>query len=366
MALVAVPREAAATRYRLYQFVEPLARRGIELRVRPFLDAPTFAGLYDRAALARTAAGAARGLIRVAAGILDRTPTDLIVVQREALLLGPPVVEWLSLRRYGCPLLLDLDDATYVRYVSPTYPLLGRLVKWPAKTDTLIRWAAVVTCGNDRIAAHVADAGTAPVVLPTVVDTDLFRPRTGGDGDPIVLGWVGSHSTFPYLVALAPVLRALAGEAKFRLRVVGSGQRDIRFDGVDVETVDWDLDREVDDFRSFDVGLYPVVEDEWSVGKSGLKAIQYMAVGIPYVAAPVGAAGSVGEPGVTHLCARTPEEWLAALRRLVDDADLRRRMGAAGRAHAVDHYSVDRMAGVLAGAIRQAAEVGRGGAGPTG
>lgn len=361
LALSAVPVEAAATRYRLQQFVQPLARRGIRLRVRPFLDGRTFAGLYDRSALPATTVGGVRAVARATAGLFDRRPADLLLVQREAVMFGPPLLEWLDMRRRRCPLVLDLDDATYVRYVSPTYPVLGRLMKWPSKTDTLIRWATVVTCGNERIAAHVAESGTAAVVVPTVVDTDRFHPRpppaegAGDDGGPIVLGWVGSHSTFPYLAGMAPVLAELARTCRFRLKVVGSGQPEVRFDGVDVETLDWDLGREPEDFASFDVGLYPVVEDAWSVGKSGLKAIQYMAVGIPYVVSPVGVAGSVGEPDVTHLCATTPEEWLAALARLIADPSLRRRMGEAGRRHVVEHYGVDHVAGMLGGALRLAA-----------
>ena len=81
-----------------------------------------------------------------------------------------------------------------------------------------------------------------------------------------------------------------------------------------METLDWSLEREVEDFQSFDIGLYPIVDDGWSAGKSGFKAIQYMAVGIPHVVTPLGACAEIGEPGVTHFCASSRDEWCGALR----------------------------------------------------
>ncbi|MFS8087409.1 MAG: hypothetical protein ACMG6H_17390, partial [Acidobacteriota bacterium] len=73
---------------------------------------------------------------------------DVILVQREAMLFGPPLIEWLSTNAAGRPMVLDLDDATYVSYTSPTYGKIGKALKWFSKTDDLIRWAKVVTCGN--------------------------------------------------------------------------------------------------------------------------------------------------------------------------------------------------------------------------
>jgi glycosyltransferase involved in cell wall biosynthesis len=359
LGLASYPVDAAATRYRLTQFVEPLRERGIRLTVRPFLDSRTFIDFYRRSALLSTTAGLARALPKRFDDAIRRSAqADVLLVQREAILFGPPVTEWLAMHMGRRPLVLDLDDATYVPYVGATYGKLGRLLKWPSKTDTLIRWATVVTCGSEAISAHASSVGKPAYVLPTVVNTDRFRPRAMEPNrrGPPVLGWVGSHSTFPYLLSLAPVLAELAQRHPYRLRVVGSGRESVRFDGVDVETLDWNLERETADFQSIDIGLYPLLEDAWSVGKSGLKSIQYLAVGIPYVASPVGGAAKIGEPGVTHFCARSADDWLKALGSLIADPDLRRKMGQAGRRHALRHYTVGQAADRLADALYHAAD----------
>src|SRR6185436_15761049 len=118
-------------------------------------------------------------------------------------------------------------------------------------------------------------------------------------------------------------------------------------DGVEAEMRPWSLEREVEDLQSFDVAVYPIAADEWARGKSGFKAIQYLSCGIPYVASPVGIVESIGTSGVTHLEARSEDEWFDRLSILLADAALRERMGEAGRRYAVEHYSTQRAAATL-------------------
>ncbi len=361
LALASYPVQAAATRYRLEQFVVPLADRGITLSVRPFLHSKLFAQLYQRRAIPSTAAGLLKsGLLRFK-DLFSAGGMDVVFVQREAMMFGPPVIEWLMTRAYARPMVLDLDDATYVPYTSPTYGRLGKALKWFGKTDDLIRWASIVTCGNRAIAEYVLSKGTKAQVIPTVVDTERFRPvpRMDPDRRKLVLGWVGTHSTFPYLQSIFPVLQQLARRHTFRLKIVGAGRRQISVPGVEVENCEWKIDREIEDFQSFDIGLYPIVTglyaDEWAAGKSGFKAIQYMAVGIPYVASPVGAVREIGELGTTHYCASRHGEWQAALDNLMMDRERRESMGAAGRRHAVEHFGLEAQADKLAAVLREAA-----------
>src|SRR5207245_2926295 len=149
-------------------------------------------------------------------------------------------------------------------------------------------------------------------------------------------------------------LQRLARKHKFRLKIVGAGVENIDLPGVEVVNLAWNLEREIADFQSFDIGLYPIVEDDWSVGKSGFKSVQYMAVGVPFVTTPVGACAEIGEPNVTHFFARTDDEWYGSLSRLLADKALRSRMGAAGRRHAVERYTVEAQADKLAEVFRSA------------
>lgn len=352
------PIEAAATRYRLCQFVEPLARKGIDLNVQPFMDSETFKRIYKSGSKLAKAQGLMSSVLKRFGQIFESKNYDLVFVQREAMIFGPAIFEMLVRKIGKCPLILDLDDATYVSYVSPTFGKIGSLLKFPGKTDDLIKSAETVICGNRFIAEYVAAKGTKTVVVPTVVDTEKFRPVEKDNEIPI-LGWIGTHSTFPFLRAIFPVLEKLAEKHKFILKIIGAGIDEINVKGVAVENLEWNLAREIEDFQSFDVGLYPITtsssaNNDWLMGKSGFKAIQYLAVGVPFVVTPFGVTSEIGVGGETHFEAVSPEDWYDNLSLLIKDAALRRKMGRSGREFSLRNFTLDKQSEIIAQTLRGA------------
>jgi glycosyltransferase involved in cell wall biosynthesis len=354
LALATYPERAAATRQRVLQFVPLLHEQGIDMDVRPFLSNRVFAGFYDRKRVMITAGGILAGVARRVRDVARFGAYDVAFVQREAALVGPPLVEWLAHRRM--PIVLDLDDSTYLERESAVFGSLATSAKWRGKTDQLIRWSEHVICGNPTIAAYVERFATPTTILPTIVDVERFTPRAQRGEGALTIGWIGTHSTFAYLrELLVPVFQRLARTHRFRLRIVGSGETALPIEGVDVELLPWSEERELDDLRSFDVAVYPIVADAWAEGKSGFKAVQYQACGVPYVASPVGVVAEMGIAGQTHLEARSEDEWVAALTRLIEDGAFREEMGRQGRAYAEAHYSTRRTAELLGNVLREAA-----------
>jgi glycosyltransferase involved in cell wall biosynthesis len=361
LAVCAFPVEAAATRFRLAQFIEPLKDRGIELTISPFLTTKQFTELYQGGKTLSKVIGMAFSVIKRLAETLSVRRYDVILVQREAMIFGPGIFEWLCSNIGRKRLVLDLDDATYVRYVSPTYGRLGSSLKFFGKTDNLIRRSAKVICGNRFIAEYVSANGGSPVVVPTVVDTEIFKPKSDSrDNGPLTVGWIGTHSTFPFLAKLFPVLERLSDQFDFELKIVGAGKVDLKSEKINFKATEWSLDREPDDFSSLDIGLYPIfpegaANDEWIKGKSGFKAVQYMAVGVPFVMSPVGVCAEIGDPGLTHLNAATNEDWYTSLDMLLSNPQLRSDMGHAGRQYSVQHFCINQHAGALADVLKSVA-----------
>ena len=268
------------------------------------------------------------------------------------MMFGPAVFEWLYQRFGRIPMVLDLDDATYIPYVSPRFGRLGSKLKFFGKTDRLIDRSALVVCGNRFIAEYVRRRGRRAIVIPTVVDGNVFRPNERKN-EVAVVGWIGTHSTYQFLERLFPVFQRLASRHTFVLRVIGSGRNVIDLPGVNVEALDWELEREVTDFQSLDIGVYPIfpggsANSDWIQGKSGFKAIQYMAVGVPFVMSPVGVCAEIGEPGATHLNAESDDDWYNSLELLLVDRRRRSSTGDAGRAFFTANFDLCRFAGVLA------------------
>ncbi len=356
LGLCSYPVESAATRYRLVQYIEPLAEKGINLTVNPFLKSAEFASFYRSGKTLRKAVGMLNPLTNRLRESFSAGKFDVLLVQREAMMFGPPFFEWLMKTVSKCPIVLDLDDATYVPYISPTYGRLGGFLKFFSKTDSLIEWSETVICGNRFIAEYVEKKTVKAAIVPTVVDTEKFCPVEKDPNKPPVLGWIGTHSSFPLLEMLFPVLRALAKKYDFVLKIVGSGRDKIEISGVKIENSVWQLEREIEDFQSIDIGLYPITvignaNEDWLAGKSGFKAIQYMSIGIPFVVSPIGVCAEIGIENETHFAAATEEQWYDSLRILIESFEKRIEMGNKGRSYALRHFTVsqqtDKIAKVL-------------------
>lgn len=360
LGLCSYPIEAAATRYRLAQFVEPLAKKGINLEISSFLDREQFALLYQNQSLPEKISTIAKPFFKRLSEISWIRRYDLIFVQREAMFFGPAFFEWISQKFGNAPMILDLDDATYVSYVSPTYGKIGSFFKFFGKTDNLIERADAVVCGNRFIAEYVEKKGTKTVIIPTVADTEKFSPIKKQNLVP-VLGWIGTHSTFPLLKSIFPVLQKLAEKYEFVLKIVGAGTEKIELEGVKIENLKWNLEREVADFQSLDIGLYPVTvsgaaSDEWILGKSGFKAIQYLAVGVPFVVTPIGVCAEIGEANVSHFNAESEKDWYNSLDKLLADKNLREEMGNNGRRFALRDFTVGKQCEKLENILKEVHE----------
>ena len=331
-----------SSRYRVHQLVPGLRARGVTCVVRPFVPDRLFP-LYQRPGKTFLKILATLRCIAGRVGhVLHCVRADVVVVQREVCPVGPPVFEWIvaCLRK---PLLCDFDDATY-EYKANRFTTWGNALRSTGRFRFLARRAHIVTVANphlqERARAHNKDVR----YLREVEDTERIRPpasglQSGPARDPLVLGWIGSPSTVKYLRLIEGPLRRVMASRRVALRLVGAPWPDAPFP---VEFVPWTLASEADALRGFDIGLMPVPDDEWGRGKSGCKARQYMAAGVPPVASPVGFNTELIRAGETGCLPGDLEAWHDDLLRLIDDPGLRRRLGAAARTHVVVQYGLAR------------------------
>jgi len=211
-----------------------------------------------------------------------------------------------------------------------------------------------VTVQNEFLAEFARGLNSRVTVIPTPVDTQARRPRAARAPGPVVIGWIGSDTTAPYLHLVDDALARVSAECEIVVRVVGGDYDNARLRRLEVES--FVLEREQSDLERIDIGILPEPDDLWTRGKGGYKALLYMAAGVPVVASRVGVNPDIVVDGETGFCVSTTEEWVGALRRLALDADLRERLGRAGRERAVQRYSIDVITPLFAGALREAAE----------
>jgi glycosyltransferase involved in cell wall biosynthesis len=242
------------------------------------------------------------------------TANDVVVLQRR--LPSAAIIRELASR--AGRMVFDFDDAVIFSDSARRTPRL-LLDRW-LRFKKLVRCCHTVTAGNAYL-ADLASRHTARdhvVIVPTTLDLKKYPVQfASGSVRLRLLGWIGCHSTLPYLYRLRNVLHRLAKTyPDLRLRVICDCPPDLP--EIRTEWKPWNSETEVQDLSQVSVGLAPLPDDRWTRGKCGLRLLQYLACRVPSVASAVGTQRQIIESGGA-LPAATDEQWCTAIRSLLDD-----------------------------------------------
>ena len=342
LALVSKPPGVSpGQRFRLEQWAPILrSRHGIAIDFSAFESEELSAVIYQRGRRMAKAALLLRDSLRRREVLARARHYDAVVIYREVALLGPALYERL-LARAGVPIILDFDDAIWMPGAGSANGVFARL-HFPGKTATICRFAAAVVVGNDYLASYARRHNGNVHVVPTTIDLNQYRVQPTLDAEsPLVITWSGSFSTLVHLEHMRDVLRKLGARRKVRLRVICNRPPDRPFEGVDTEFVPWSERDEVSAVGATHCGIMPLPDDEFSRGKCGLKALQFMATGRPVVVSPVGVNTQIVNSGVNGIVASTADDWIQAFEALAASPDLRERLGCAGRRTVEERFSAE-------------------------
>ncbi|MGA2516677.1 MAG: glycosyltransferase [Thermodesulfobacteriota bacterium] len=260
---------------------------------------------------------------------------DAVCIQRR--LLSPFEFYWI--RKKSSRILFDLDDAVMYRSSSSPHP--HSLSRW-LKFRSMVKGSDVVTVGNRFLKSQVfkVDSGKRVFVIPTCIDTNLYlKKKKTSNHREIILGWIGTKGNLKYLKKLEPVFETIRQRfPQVKLKIVSNDF----YDSLHLPVVKklWKLEDENEDLISFDIGLMPLDDDLWSKGKCGLKIIQYLSVGVPVVCTPVGVNSDIVKDGENGFWATNHQEWVDRLSNLIQDQQLRHRMGLKGIEAVEREYSL--------------------------
>jgi glycosyltransferase involved in cell wall biosynthesis len=347
----------ASSRHRVLQYFPFLRRSGIE----PFASRPVPEIVYQRLVECSRRGVRDKAIfysLFLACRVFDVLRADrfdVVVIQRDLFPFGPPVLERLLTRR-NPRVVYDTDDATYLRPVFTPNTVFQRLRRFDKVADVVSR-AAWVSAATEPIAAWARKYNPAVSVVPMAVDLaeyDRIR-RQPAASDRVVLGWAGTAGGLSYLQSLTPVLRDLAQRHPIQVRVISGGYHRACLQGLDVQARPWRAETALQELAHFDIGLVPLADTPFERAKFPFKLLQYLALGVPAVSARVGVAQTVISHGQNGLLASSPEAWCAALESLIADADLRRRLAAAGRQTVEANYTLERVGPLLADGLAHAA-----------
>ncbi|HEY4651976.1 MAG TPA: glycosyltransferase [Pontibacter sp.] len=330
--------KAASQRYRVEQWLPMLQQAGINYKLVPFWGAATWAILYKQGHTLQKFLGLIAGMFRRVKLLFQLRNYSYIFIHREATPVGPPWFEWVAAKVFRKKIVFDFDDAIWLPNTSAGNSIAANY-KWHRKTEQSIRWSYKISCGNYFLQQYALQFNPSAVYLPTVLNTQhqyyqLKQQQTAR----VTIGWIGSHSTLPYLGLIEPVLQQLEQKHTFDFIVIADRKPDLQLSNL--KFIPWAEDTEIDSLLQCNIGVMPLPDTEWAKGKCAFKAIQYMALGIPAVVSEVGAnIVAVPDSKVGYTCS-TQQQWYKRLNTLLLDADLRARLGSTGRHWVEQHYSV--------------------------
>ncbi|PWT91452.1 MAG: hypothetical protein C5B54_05240 [Acidobacteria bacterium] len=329
-----------SSRFRIYQFREALQRAGISVSIQPFFDERYFQLLRRPPGLDRTL----QKFSYVWSCFTERQRTlfgissDLIVIEHQ---LFPYLPFMLETALLPAKYVLEFDDAIYLTH--------------PRKIPHLIRNAYGVITGNKYLEQYARHFNDRVFTIPTVLDTDIFRPRQEKKlSVKIRVGWSGLEYNFKYLRMLEPVLNRISEHYPVEVLILsGSPPKNLNFP---FRFLQWSKEDEVNQLQQFDIGIMPLESDEWCRGKCGFKLLQYLSLEIPSIATAIGVNVDIVKDGFNSFTATNSQEWEEKLSILIQDSQLRRRMGEAGRQTVLEHYSLKSWAPRLAELYRSLAD----------
>lgn len=270
---------------------------------------------------------------------------DIVFIQREALLLGSAFFEKQFYKR--SKVVFDFDDSIWLLDISAENKKFSFL-KNPDKTKTAISNAHAVIAGNSYLANYAKLFNQNVSIIPTTVDTNWHRPLENRTlrfskcegSNKIVIGWSGSITTIKHFELAIPVLKKL--QNKFpQLEIQVIAQSYYSHPELTIVSKIWSAKTEVEDMTAFDIGIMTIPNDEWAKGKCGLKGLTYMACGIATVMSAVGVNSEIINHGENGFLVNNDEEFENYLTQLIENEDLRNRIGKVGRETVLQHYSVE-------------------------
>lgn len=330
---------APGQRFRIEQWARYLEPEGFRFTFLSFEDEQLHDILYRKGKYGKKSTLVLRAGLRRLRQLANVRDYDLVFIHREVSVVGPAFLErWIA--KTHIPIVYDFDDPIWLPYRSPTNSFLSRL-RFPNKVASICRLANVVIVGNSALEQYARRYNPHVYIVPSTIDIKHYplKPESKQQW-PVTLGWSGSHSTLPFLKTIHGVISKLAKRYRTRLLVVSHADN-YDCDGLHVEVIAkrWRAETEALDLHDMDIGLGPFPPTGWNPWRCHGKILQYMAIGVPSVASPVGIIPTYIYEGENGFLADSEDEWVEKLSILIEDADIRGRLGERGRKLIEEKYS---------------------------
>lgn len=256
-------------------------------------------------------------------------------------------------KQTGMRLVYDIDD-DLIGIAESDHPEREVYARYKPGIELLASQANAVHVSTGPLRDKLKVLNDNVRVVPNALDEELWRlaetrpPRL--PGQPVSILYMGTQTHGADFEMVKPALsriKAAYGE-KVRIVIVGVTQDRSKTDGyefVDAPArvggsyaafVEWLVEQ-----NGFDIGIAPLLDTNFNLSKSGIKFMDYAALGLAAVCSDVGPYREVVRNGETGLLVRNDETaWYDALNRLVEDHDFRTEVANNARQELISRYTL--------------------------
>ncbi len=327
-------RLGASSRLRALQYIPYLEDIGYNITVEPLFDDVYLETLYS--SKTRSFNRTALLYLKRILSLRNAKNYDLLWIEKELLPYTPPILEKI-LNIFNISYVVDFDDAIFHNYDLSDNVIIRRFLS--KKIDIVMKNAKCVTAGSSYLIERAKTANAKKTkLIPTVIDLERYKTiaPSPNESHNRTIGWIGSPYTQKYLLRIKDALNAINKKHSINLLLVGATDSIVKeFPNINVTVIPWSENTEIDCIQKMDIGIMPLLNTPWELGKCGYKLIQYMACGIPFVASSIGENINIQRESNGGYLASTQQEWIDSLDLLLTSASKRDTIGKAGR-HAVE------------------------------
>ena len=249
----------------------------------------------------------------------------------------------------------DWDDALFSP--PPSNILTEKKIKNNRrKLNYILSNCVLAICGNRYLEEYAWQFSQKTALIPTSVSVDekqLKQVKNSNDNS-INIGWIGRSENLIYLHSLRDVFLELEKQYGKMVRFKVVCDKPLILDGVrNIDNIEWCLENELSDIRSFDIGIMPLPDNEWTRGKCAFKLLQYMAAGVPCIGSPVGANNEVILHNQNGILAEGTTDWLQGFEELIEHPEKRKTFAQHANETISQKYSVDSVYSTLFHALQR-------------
>jgi glycosyltransferase involved in cell wall biosynthesis len=287
--------------------------------------------------------------IQLLTGLGERPPTFAELFEYEVIVIQQPRGQrWLKLIRdlqaAGVTVLYEIDDYVQSARKIKSHELTDIFnAEFVGEMEKAMRVTDGIVCSTDYIARRYRSFNDRTWACYNGIDLKRYAwPKPAREG--VTIGWAGGVGHIASLARWEPAIRnVMRTRPETRFVSVGHGAAAVYHEEFGTERAVGYPPGKIEVYPAamtvFDIAIAPSAENNLFRGKSDLRWLEASALGIPLVAHPD--VYPEIEDGVTGVHARTPADVEAALLRLVDDSELRERIGAQAYAHVAEHRRIE-------------------------